>query len=365
VVIERITPQLAWLLEKGGPIIRYRTARELLGFPASKLKTFEKELLQTKTVTLWLDRLNESVEFSQIHSSKPTSFENALGKLTQLGCHAGIESFDAKTKFYRNWLLTPIDSSQFSWEPFLRMIVGSFLITAGYHHDPKVQAYLKTRLNTLWRFTREKDFDIYTNREHYSDIPKGFHDKPLVRPALYDAGENPLPTIYDIVALANYPVHLLSEDSLAKINAVIEYILHPKYQSFPEGYGLMRVGKRKYYAFGWSIHLPKYPGIEERKYSYTRLIQRVVLMSNFPTARNHPWFQECLKMLAEYRTEQGVYIFPRSYLPEKPSGYWVIGAYMGLEENRRQRIAIELESTFWMLKIRKNYEEWISPKNGH
>jgi len=38
----------------------------------------------------------------------------------------------------------------------------------------------------------------------------------------------------------------------------------------------------------------------------------------------------------------------------KGKGYWILGAYMGLGENRRRRVWGELESTFWMMKIKKN-----------
>jgi hypothetical protein len=168
-------------------------------------------------------------------------------------------------------------------------------------------------------------------------------------------GELQFPTIYDIYALANYPVHLQSEDFRQKMDAVIEYVLHPSCQTFPVGYGLMRAGKRKYYAIGWSVHLPRYPNVEE-KVNENMLVQRLVFMSSFRAARNHPWFRENIEWLESYRTDQGTYMFPRSYLQERPNGYWVTSAYMGLEENRRQKIAIELESTFWMLKIKKNAE---------
>ena len=38
---------------------------------------------------------------------------------------------------------------------------------------------------------------------------------------------------------------------------------------------------------------------------------------------------------------------------EKRSGYFGLGAYMGLEESRRRRLALELESTFRVLRIRR------------
>jgi hypothetical protein len=347
--------QIEWLLARGGPVIRYRTARELIGNPPAEIAEMADELLQSPSVKVWLDRLQSTKEFNDLHSSKVTAYENAMGKLIQLGCHSGMPAFDEKTKPFRVCLWDNNASTDFYWTPFMRMVVGSFLCAAGYHQEPAIQAYARHRLETLWRFTREQDFDIYTDRAQYPDIPKGFHDKPLVKPELYVGGEMQFPSIYDLYAMAHYPVDLRSEEFQQKINAVIEYVLHPSYQAFPEGYGLMRAGKRKYYAIGWSVHLPRYPNSPE-KCNENRLIQRLVLMSNFPEARKHPWFTENVARLDDYRTDHGTYMFPRSYLQERPSGYWVTGAYMGLEENRRQKIAIELESSFWMLKIKKNAE---------
>jgi hypothetical protein len=345
--------QIEWLLAYGGPVIRYRTARELFEKSPTDLADLTAELLQSPMVNVWLDRLKPSKELNQLHSSKVTAYENVMGKLVQLGCHSGMSPLDEKTQIFRDWLGTKSGSVDFEWVPFMRMVVGSFLCAAGYHQEPVIQSYLQRRLETLWRFTREKYFDIYTDRAQYPDIPKGFRDKPLVKPELYAGGEEQFPTIYDMVALAHYPVYLRSEDIQQKIDAVIEYVLHSKYQAFSEGYGLMRAGKRKYYAIGWSVHLPRYSKAEQ-KISENQLIQRLALMSNFRAARKHPWFTENVARLEEYRTVQDTYIFPRSYLQERPIGYWVTGAYMALEENRRNKIAIELESTFWMLKIKKN-----------
>ncbi len=74
-------------------------------------------------------------------------------------------------------------------------------------------------------------------------------------------------------------------------------------------------------------------------------------MGQFPVARNHPWFVDSLNHLHGFQTESGTYLFPRSYLQEKTSGYWIAGARMGLGENRRKGLALELESTFWMAKL--------------
>jgi hypothetical protein len=54
-----------------------------------------------------------------------------------------------------------------------------------------------------------------------------------------------------------------------------------------------------------------------------------------------------------FKTDTGTYLIPRSYLLESKRGYYVCGEYMGLEDNRRQRKAIELESTFRMLLLHR------------
>jgi hypothetical protein len=350
------TQLIEWLFGCGGPVIRYRTARELFenreGVDFGQLAG---DLIDSHLVGVWLERLSVgSTEFVDLHSSKATAYENVMGKLIQLGCHRGIKPFDRKTQPFYTWLGSNESPNLLDWTSFKRKVVGSFLVAAGYHHVAAVRGFLADRLDTLWRFTREMNFDIYADRSQYSGIPKGFHDKPLVKPKLYKDGEEFLPSIYDIVALASYPNDLLSTNTMRKIDSVIEYILHPKYQAFPEGYGLMKAGKRKYYAMGWSVHLPGYHPVREKRPGDNLLIQRLVLMSNFPSATNHPWFQRSIRNLESYHTNRGTYIFPRAYLNERISGYWVTGAYMGLEENRRKKIALELESTFWMLKIKKN-----------
>lgn len=340
---------IGWLLENGGPAIRYRVATELLDDSAS---VNSKELLESSLINGWLERLAPETGFNQLHGSKPTVYENAMGKLTQLGCRSGMPPFDERVRPFRDWLAqTMEDTRGWSWMPFQRMIVGGFLAVAGYHSDPVVVQQMARRLDVLHQFARQKDYDIYVDRSDYPGIPAGFRDKPLVNPSLYPGGEERFPSIYDVHALA----HLTGDgDAQQQIDTVINYVLHPDYQAFPEGYGIMRAEKRKYYAIGWSVHLPGYFGFDDLSgWDARQLVQRVVLMAHFPTARVHRWFQESLSHLETYCTARGTYVFPRPYLREDRSGYWVTGAYMGLEENRRSKRALELESTFWMLKIKK------------
>jgi hypothetical protein len=75
-------------------------------------------------------------------------------------------------------------------------------------------------------------------------------------------------------------------------------------------------------------------------------VQRVELMAHFRVAHSSTWFQDRVRHLRGFQTDAGVYRFPSGYLRESSSGYWVSGAYMRLEENRRVRRSLDLDSTF-------------------
>jgi len=63
-----------------------------------------------------------------------------------------------------------------------------------------------------------------------------------------------------------------------------------------------------------------------------------------------------LNHLEEFRSENGRYLFPRNYLQERPLGYWVSGLWMGLEENRRSNLSLEIESSFRMAGLLAGYQ---------
>jgi hypothetical protein len=69
-----------WLLENGGPVIRYRTATELLNEPKIiNIEQLSQELIRSQMVGAWLERLGTSKELIHLHSSKVTAYENAMG----------------------------------------------------------------------------------------------------------------------------------------------------------------------------------------------------------------------------------------------------------------------------------------------
>ena len=343
-----------WLMEEGGPAIRYRTVTELGGIGENPA-VLEDLLLQSPLTQAWLHRITRDTSFNAIHGSKHTCFENVLGKLAQLGCRSGMPVLDRPTQYFREWLTR--EPQMLTDRLYSRVIVAAFLLQAGYRDDPMVRHIAQRRLEILSAFCRYQRYDFYVDPVDFPAIPKAYRDYPLVDPALYTEGDMPLPNVYDLYILANYPADVRSEAVQEQIDTVIDYIFQDDYQNLPQGYGIGLFGPRRYWVIGWSLHLPGYFEFTLDDHAIPRLIRGALLLAHFPTARKHRWFQNVLNHLETFRTERDTYLFPREYLPEAPSGYWINGNFMGLEENRRIEHAIELESTFWMLKLRQTIQE--------
>ena len=344
-----------WLLEHGGPAIRYRTATELVEDPkAVDLERIVADLAQSAMVQQWMGHFAplRAGDLFSLHGSNPDAFENVCAKLCELGVRAGmLAEVDAKMQPFRQYLARGDDY----WG---RRLLASCLNWAGYGGDEAVQACLSERLDTMAELARAGTYDIYIDHDTFGDCPAAFRKRPLINPEF----NGKLPGIWDVYALAHYPGALLDHKAQAQIDAVIAYVLHPDYQALNEGYGYMRSGPRRYYSMGWSVHLPA-AELPRDGLAFSRAIhahmfvQRLELMAHFPPARQSRWFKECMQHLEGFRTEQGTYRFPARYLREQPSGYWVQGAYMRLEENRRSRRSLELDSTFRMCKIKRLIEK--------
>jgi hypothetical protein len=364
-----------WLLQNGGPAIRYRTATELVDTPTDvDIERLAAELLASPTTQLWLGRVSEpGVGFSGFHHSKPEAFENAASKLCDLGLRAGMAPLDEKMLPYRRWLeeqaqaisrMSEVNTTSDRSRKATRMaldqgnrwfevvLVAARLAWMGYADEP-VGALLSKRLDILHALATTGNHAIYIDQDTFGDYPNNsFRKRPFVDPRYNGI----LPSIHDLYSLAHFPRHLATETDLGKIDAVVGYILHPDYQALEDGYGVMRIGPRRYFSMGWSAHLPGYGGFGFDDGQAGMFVQRLELMAHFPTAIGHRWFQEGLAHLEGHRTDGGTYRFPGRYLKESPGGYWVSGTYMRLEENRRTPQALALDSTFRMCVIRSLVE---------
>ncbi len=352
---------IAWLFENGGPVIRYRTATELM--PSGKKPDIERltdDLLRSPQVQKWLRNLTAPRFLSKespgwnihvlksslmdVHGPKPTVLSTALGKLTDFGLKEGVPELDRRTLPYREWL-EERGSISTGFDYYTQQIAAAFLSRAGYSREKAIGAILKHRLNTVYEFVRKGDYDIY--------VPgKRIRTAPLIRPDLAPDGIAKLPMIYDMIGWAGYLSECGTKEDRAKAEAIVNYIFNDAYQKFLYGYGAIEVGNKRSFGMGWSVHLPRF-GVPEQRGVNQSVVQMLELLICYKSALQHRWFKESIEHLEGFRTGDGTYLFPGKYLEERPEGYWVSGYHMGLGETPRTRHVLEVESTFRMAKFHK------------
>ena len=343
-----------WLLDNGGPIIRFRTLVDI--FEEQDVGTVSralKEMTESPEVVKWLDLFESSLAFNDVHSGRQNAFENVVAKLVQLGWRAGLQPFDNKTLPFRVWLSENIDKEPVTaHEVFKRSLVASVLARAGYQMVEAVQKQVLSRLNTVHKFAKNPDFEqIYVDKSEYQGIPKGLASHELIDPQLYPEQRFALPWIHDVFAFSHLDIILENVQYREQVEQILEMVLTPEYQDLPWSYGIAKYGKR-YYVLGWAVHLPGYSKAPEGRL-FAEMLLALEALAPFICIRESPWFQKSMQYLEEFRTEDGTYSFPRTWLPEKKRGYWIGGEYMAFDERKGRKNAIEIESTFRVLSIRR------------
>ena len=360
------TELINWLLENGGPIIRYKTVTELVIDRTNyNLEKLREDLLKSEIVQKWL-QLNPVSKLSGIyvlHHSKSSVYENLMNKLIQLGLNSTFKAYDKLSQRSLEILSTLMKQHNVFFKQFLISLILSFLCRSGYENEELVRQALDHRFDALKDFTQLKNLDFYMDPAEFPRLP-AIRRHDIVNPELYSDGKSRFPFIHDIWAFSGILKSKLYQDKTELIENIIKRILTKEYQNLKKGYGIVVASPTKAYGMGWSVHLPFFQNPNQLDFSATSLkiigkstpshfLQRLYLMSHFPSARKNNWFIACVKRLESYKTEKGKYLLPKSCLTERPSGYWVTGAYMGLGENRRVKKWAELESTFWMMKIKR------------
>jgi hypothetical protein len=258
----KATETYKWLMENGGPVIRYRTATELMmpdkapSMKALDIQALRNDLLQNPLVRTWLDNfkppfllcrdMDTQGEFThastEIHGAKDTALENMLGNLTDLGLQKGMPELDKRVAPYLEWLNTSYDKrTQYFFLEWMTQLVANLMARAGYADEPVVKNLQKEHLDTVYQFTRKGDHNIYVDPDKYKKMPANFQKRPLINPEL-TSGQFKLPLIYDIVGWGAYLREAAEDKEQKKADTVIEYILNDDYQRFPWGYGVMMDG---------------------------------------------------------------------------------------------------------------------------
>ncbi len=333
-------PNIQWLLDNGSPAVRLRTCRDLLRKVPSQAMV--EDLLNFSMTQQWMARLQSEPHFMNLHGSQAYCLENIGGKLRELGFDVGRSPiFLKKLQPYIEYLqgigrenVMAEFSSLFTYAP---------LLTIGFDH-PLFLEMAVDHLKQAGDFCRKLDYDIYIDPDTFGGMYSQYKGRKLLNPET----NHRLPTIWDVYLLALMPRTVRIEEIKQAESAIIDYILTDEYQHYPEGYGILfdpRTGK--YYAHGWNIYLPGWFHLDFlHPFHEASFLQRAELLSHFRQARSTQWLQKSLTHLQTFQTATGSYRLPPSYMKEGTSGYYVTGAYQRLEENRRRKVALELDSTF-------------------
>jgi hypothetical protein len=343
---------LSWLLTEGGAVIRYRALSELhLDPPDYTTSDIISDIIASPKVASWLDLHPSTFPGSPLglHGSQKVLYENFIPKMGQFGLDASVDALNSYLAFFQS----KIDLSK-NWGSLnlVKSCYAALTVLVGIQDDHCI-AFLVNRLKEIASFVRERSYDIYADPAAFPTLPRSLRNRPVLNPELYLNDIIPVPTIYDVLAakaLYNTPCINASH-----INTIMEYIFDDRFAALHPQYGIYYdTANKRFYAHGWKPHLENYSSQTTPIQNKALFLLQLYLFSHFPIVHSQTWFNWGLEVLNAYQTKQETYLLPKGFLQEKPSGYWVNGAYMGLGESRRKNDWQELESTFWVMSIRKN-----------
>ena len=328
------------MFTQAGPILRYLTATEI--FPEADMDhaALLSDLLACPEVCRWLNLLGRG----PVHHSMDASAENALAKLGEYGLRAGIPALDEHALPY-----CAVGEGERYYADALVLV--PFLIRTGYAAHPSVAHWIAQRIDILYQQACSADYDLYLDdagRACLSPAQRA-SDKRFYHPRYsHHWGVLCLPTCYDLYALAYLPGP--DPSTREKVEVIIKYLLDPAFQDTPGGF-IWNPELRRVYAAG-RVFLACLPREHERE----KLVLFLEMLAHFAAGRASPWFQQGMAHLETFRTGEGTYRFPARYLSEKSSYYLYAGMHMGLGETPRSAQALERESSFRMVRLRRRME---------
>lgn len=282
-----------------------------------------------------------------MHGSFDKCLENSAQKVLQFGV---CEQDDPRLGAFNCMLLEGLRHPPRRLDPVEYTAIAAYLAAMG-RAEPPVAGMILERLETSLEFEALGGPDMHTDPAGYPTIPQARRQHPLIHPKYNEGGKYRYPLVYDVLAYKSLSKSLAARpDIRRKLNTVIGYTLDERYQRLPWGYGLILTPPNKYYGMGWSVHLPRFFK-DNNAVADCGIVWWMETMAHFDPALQSDWFQNNLEHLEGFRTGEGRWKFPPACIAEAQDKYFVGGAHMGLGENRKERDALTLLSTAWMLRI--------------
>lgn len=342
-----VRTQYNFLYENAQSIIKNEAAISL-GLQTEDLRV---KMVDHQDVQYWIGCLQQFMKKPQVHNSADGCLENSMHKLFSFGVRETDDQRIFEVNQFILELMRTNEGNQRFYDTINPTIAASWLACMG-HEEQLIIDILRERVEVVYSFIRNYDYNIYVNPEEYPKIPVDRARHPLVAPYLYEGNVWKLPTVHDVFSYIYLPSILREDGKIQQmIDAIVEYIMDERYQHLHMGYGLMLVQPNKYYSMGWSVHLDRY--FKNRFLHPYGVVWNMELMSHYRKARESEWFKNTLNHLRGFEKE-GIFEFPTEYLIEAKSKYYVGGGHMGLGEDRKKKQSRKIESTAWMLRILKN-----------
>ena len=346
-----------WLLENGGPSVHLMLGEGNIDEHINKLMGLEK----VRSVLDYLDgfrteeRDRKTIEHL-IHFYKESSIENFFPILMHYGFRAGMGVLDDRIEPLRKLFKYMLENSEYGTNYGYCLMIHQCFFWAGYNFKEISESFVR-RLHKLHINAVNKEFNIYDDSIGIPRIPKAFEGRRAVKRELnpFDLNaEKPLPTIYDIRAMAQWKKISNDNHELVMIEDIINYIMKPEFQSLPEGYGVVwTVKAKRYHACGWSPSLPFHPNSSRNeKSNYYSDLPYMESMSHFDFIKGSDWFLSGLERYKQYRTETGTYIFPADMIRSKyAQEAFLSNTNMTLKSNMRREKFREVFSTFLVYQM--------------
>ena len=349
--IDEFESAIEILLREANVGIRYRIINEIRNtFDVTEQLLLKRELENSKKAKKILSYL---ASYKEYHGATIYAAENSINMLIDMGYSYGV-GFNEFDKMLER-MVQELKAKKIDGNHVLRylphIVIIPFLLRAGVRESWMIE-FVKDRIDVIYSFVKQKNYDIYDDIRRYKAIPKNFWGRPIIRPELYEQGQIMLPLEYDIYGFASMYTELEKEYK-RKIDEVIIYIMDRKFREIVDGYGVLS-DRKNYWALGWD---PK-PTDLEKEYCYNPLLLKMELISKFEVAIKSEWFLQALNKIEAYKGENGLYHYPKNYLTEKDS-CWILGNHMGVGENRRNRNALVYEGIFRTLIIKNNLKKFL------
>lgn len=322
-------------------------------------------LISNEEVQTWVSRLEERAKennIGDVHGSHDYRMENILGKCFILGLTKEDAVFNEYISFIINFLdkqikITPCEELNY-WKLYhyrdYQKVLCCYLPFMGYFSEPTVLHIAKQRIEILYNFTKENNYDIYDRESHFSGVKKEW--KPyIIKQSLYADGHIALPDIHDLILFAGM-YQYISKEEKEKVENIVGWFFGEGYDDIIRRYGYFYVPNDRYNAkaiiFKPDLINFKFANANEiNKGDLNSLIFQIFIFSHFKVARESLWYQLVMDYLESFRCDNGHYIFPTFLIKEKKDCYVIKGGHMNVGENRKKKEYKEIISTYWMKKI--------------